>query len=139
MEAELNDSPLEEDSPALATTEEEFAALAKKLTLLRETGAEEDYVVQGLCLIEQGRGSQDISSTLCKLWRWLLGVAKAIVNGVLSVVKTVIDAALVVLTKLLSAVGSLASDIFSSPLLLLAGAALAFYLLSGSSEEEQST
>lgn len=80
------------------------------------------------------------SSALCKLWQWIVGAAKAIVDGVLEVVKPLVDGAFDILNRILNGLTDAIGNLLDGPagwLLLAAGAFLLFPLLTKDEDEEK--
>lgn len=85
-----------------------------------------------------GLGESGLSEILCKIWKFVLGIAKAVVDGVAGLLVDLSKAVYSVLKPLFEMVGDLAEDVFSSPgLLMLAGAALVLYLVISNSKGEE--
>lgn len=86
-----------------------------------------------------GLGESGISEVLCKIWKFVLGIAKAVVDGVAGLLIDLSKAVYSVLKPLFEMVGDLVEDVFSSPgLLMLMGAALVLYLVMSNDKDEGS-
>lgn len=84
-----------------------------------------------------GLGESGISEILCKIWKFVLGIAKAVVDGVAGLLVDLSKAVYSVLKPLFEMVGDLAEDVFSSPgLIMLLGAALVLYLVISNSGDD---
>lgn len=80
-----------------------------------------------------------LGSLLCKIWQFIVGAAKAVVDGVKQVLGPVLDLAFDVLGRLLDGVGDAVGGLFDSAggkLLLLVGAAVGLWWLAGRDDEE---
>lgn len=74
-----------------------------------------------------------LSDLLCKLWTWVVKVAKSVVEGVLQVVKSVVDAAFEILKEVLDAVVGAVDGLLGGGLggilVLVAACAVGYYFL----------
>lgn len=78
-----------------------------------------------------------ISSVLCKLWRWLVKAATAIVDGVVTVVKALAAGAFEILGALLDGASDFLGNLLGKPLVWLAVGLGAWWLLSGDKKKEK--
>lgn len=79
------------------------------------------------------------SSALCKLWQWIVGAAKAIVDGVLEVVKPLVDGAFDILNRILKGLTDAVGGLLSGPagwILLAVGGFLLYSLINDDDEEK---
>lgn len=77
-----------------------------------------------------------IGSILCKLWRFIVKVATAIVDGIAGLLKSIISLVVEVLSDLISGAGSLLGDLIKNPLVLIVGGVALWWLLSSDSDDE---
>lgn len=81
---------------------------------------------------------RSFSSILCKIWRFFVGVAEAIVDGLATVLKSISKAVVSVLSELFDAVSDAFGDWLEKPLFWIA-AGLGLWWLMSSGEEEDSS
>lgn len=87
------------------------------------------------CPVDLGQAS--FSEILCKLWQWIVGAAKAIVDGIREVLIDIAHAVFEVLAPILEGIVDIGTSLLSKPLvwLLLIGGA-AYFLLSDNERKD---
>lgn len=79
---------------------------------------------------------RSFSAILCKIWRFFVKVAEAIVDGLATVVKSISKAVISVLSDLFDAVSDAVSGWLETPLFWIAAGLGLWWLMSSGEEEE---
>jgi hypothetical protein len=82
-------------------------------------------------------GTASFTEVLCKLWRWIVGAAKAIVDGVKEVLISLVDAVFQILAPILKGLGNLASGLFGDWLPWIAVAAVAYFVITSDDDKKE--
>lgn len=81
-------------------------------------------------------GTSSFSDMLCKLWRWIVGAAKAIVDGVKTVLVDLADAVFDILSPIIEGILDVGGSTLKSPLVWIAGGVALFWLLGRKKDEK---
>lgn len=88
------------------------------------------------CLIGFDAGTASFSDLLCKLWRWVVGAARAIIDGIKTVLIDLVKAAFEILAPIIDGLLDVGSSLLKSPLVwIAAGVALLWFIGSGDDKE----
>lgn len=100
---------------------------------------EDTQPVLDLSKLETAMGTASLGDILCKIWRAIVKVAKAVVDGVKEVLKDLVSAVFDLLGDIIDGADSLFDGLFDSPLLWIAGGALLWYFFGKDDEESPPT
>lgn len=100
---------------------------------------EETQPILDLDKLEAAMGTASLGDILCKIWRAIVKVAKAVVDGVKEVLKDLVSAVFELLGDIIDGAGSLFDGFFNSPLPWIAAGALLWYFFAKDDEESPPT
>lgn len=80
-----------------------------------------------------------MASWICKILRFLLNVADAVIETVTSLVELLVDGVSEIAGAIVDGAGSVFGKVLSSPVLLIGGGLLLWFLISGEDKAEEAT
>jgi hypothetical protein len=88
------------------------------------------------CEIGFDAGTSSFTEMLCKLWHWIVGAVKAIVDGIKTVLVDLVKAVFEVLKPIIGGLLDIGGSLFSSPIFWVIGGLAAWYFLGGMKDDE---